>query len=132
EPAQVAFAVGDDLSVVRAFVAGRAEDAGLAAGRTMDLVLAVDEVAANSIRYGGGLGTLRIWRDDDGLVCEVRDRGRIEAPLVGRERPSLEREGGWGLWIVNQLCDLVQLRTFADGSVVRLPVRLTSPEPRPE
>lgn len=124
EPAQVAFAAGDDLSVVRAFVAQRAESAGLAAGRTMDLVLAVDEVAANSIRYGGGLGTLRIWREDDVLVCEVRDRGRIEAPLVGRERPSPEREGGWGLWIVNQLCDLVQLRTFADGSVARLHMRV--------
>jgi len=124
-PAEIAFAAGDDLSIVRAFVARRAEDAGLAAERAMDLVLAVDEVAANSVRYGGGLGTLRVWRDADALFCEVRDRGRIAAPLVGRQRPSLESEGGWGLWIVNQLCDLVQLRTFADGSVVRLHMRLS-------
>ena len=124
-PAEVAFAAGDDLGVVRAFVTGRAERAGLGADRTRDLVLAVDEVAANTIRYGRGLGTLRIWRDADMLLCEVRDRGQIDAPLVGRVRPSVEHEGGWGLWIVNQLCDLVQLRTSANGSVVRLHMRLT-------
>jgi len=28
--------------------------------------------------------------------------------------------GGHGLWLVNQLCDLVQMRTFASGSVVRV------------
>jgi hypothetical protein len=37
------------------------------------LVLAVDEVATNSLRHGGGRGTLRIWRDADAVVCEVRD-----------------------------------------------------------
>jgi hypothetical protein len=48
--------------------------------RPPDLVLAVDEVAANSLRHGGGRG----------------------------------------LWMVNQLCDLVQLRTLPAGAVVRL------------
>jgi len=123
-PAEIAFASGDDLGAVRAFVANRAENAGLGAERTMDLVLAVDEVAANSIHHGGGLGALRIWTDDDVLVCEIRDHGRLAAPLVGRERPSPESEGGWGLWIVNSLCDLVQLRTFDNGSVARLHMRL--------
>ena len=31
--------------------------------------------------------------------------------------------GGWGLWLANQLCDLVQLRTLPDGNVVRLHLR---------
>jgi hypothetical protein len=31
--------------------------------------------------------------------------------------------GGRGLWIANQLCELVQVRTFLTGSVVRLHVR---------
>ena len=35
------------------------------------------------------------------MVCEVPDGGR-------------------GLWMVNQLCDLVQRRTLAAGAVVRL------------
>ena len=84
----------------------------------------VHEVVSNSIRHGGGAGTLHLWRDDDALVCEVRDGGRIDDPLVGRERPEFGRAGGRGLWLANQLCDLVQVRSFSDGSVVRLHVRL--------
>jgi hypothetical protein len=40
--------------------------------------------------------------------------------MAGRERPTSERDGGRGLWMVNQLCDLVQLRSFPDGAAVRL------------
>jgi hypothetical protein len=35
-----------------------------------------------------------------------------------------DREDGFGLWLVNQLCDLVQIRTFAKGTVVRLQMAL--------
>ena len=42
----------------------------------------------NSLRHGGGRGTLRIWRDTGALV--------------------------------NQLCDLIQLRSFPDGAAVRM------------
>ena len=87
-------------------------------------MLAVDEVATNSLRHGGGRGTLRIWRDEGALVCEVRDAGRIEDPMVGRERPAVDRDGGRGLGMVHQLCDLVQLRSFPNGAVVRLHVYL--------
>ena len=48
------------------------------------------EVATNSIRHGGGEGTLRVWHEDDMVVCEVRDRGRLDQPLAGRARPELE------------------------------------------
>ena len=37
--------------------------AGLGQSRREDLVLAVDELATNSVRHGGGRGILRIWRD---------------------------------------------------------------------
>ena len=84
------------------------------------LVLAVNEVATNSVVHGGGGGILRIWTEGDVLVCEVRDRGVIDDPLVGRERPLVNAAGGCGLWLANQLCDLVQVRSFAGGSVVRL------------
>ena len=92
--------------------------------RAGDLVLATHEVATNSIRHGGGEGTLRVWHDDGMVICEVRDRGRIDQPLAGRARPALGHgQGGWGLWLANQLCDLVQLRTLPDGNVVRLHLR---------
>jgi len=112
------------LAELRELVAGHAAAAGLDPARAADLVLAVDEVATNSLRHGGGRGTLRLWREEGVLVCEVRDAGRIEDPMAGRERPALDRDGGRGLWMVNQLCDLVQLRSVPGGSVVRLHVYL--------
>jgi anti-sigma regulatory factor (Ser/Thr protein kinase) len=112
------------LADLRGLVARHAAAAGLDPDRTADLVLAADEVASNSLRHGGGHGILRIWREEGALVCEVRDAGRIEDPLAGRERPALDRDGGRGLWMVNQLCDLVQLRLFPSGAVVRLHVYL--------
>ena len=80
----------------------------------------MDEVASNSVTHGGGGGTLRVWLEEDTLVCEVRDRGIIDVPLAGRERPEPGQLGGYGLWLANLLCDLVQVRSFPDGSVVRL------------
>ena len=86
-----------------------------------DLVLSAHEIATNSIRHGGGSGVLHVWREQDTLICDVRDRGHIaRQPLVGRVRPELGATGGWGLWLANQLCDLVQLRELPEGSVVRL------------
>jgi anti-sigma regulatory factor (Ser/Thr protein kinase) len=111
------------LGVVRHVVAERATAAGLSEKRAGDLVLAVNEVATNSVMYGGGQGVLRIWCEPDAMICEVSDGGAIVDPLAGRERPPDGHLGGHGLWLCNQLCDLVQIRSFADGAVVRLHMR---------
>jgi anti-sigma regulatory factor (Ser/Thr protein kinase) len=108
------------LAALRGLVARRAREAGLGAERTGDLLFAVNEVATNSVRHAGGEGRLRVWREPDRLVCEVRDGGRIDEPLVGRRRPERGQLGGYGLWVVHQLCDLVQMRRSPDGNVVRL------------
>ena len=88
--------------------------------RGHDLVLAVAELAANSIRHGGGRGILRIWNDAGAVIAEIRDRGRIEDPLAGRHAPGSEQLGGRGLWIANAVCDLVQVRSGPQGTAVRL------------
>lgn len=107
----------DDL---RRFVFLQASALGLVAPRTEGLVLAANEAATNSVRHGGGRGTLRMWNDGRSVICEVRDRGRIADPLVGRRRPRPGQESGLGLWIVNQICDLVQIRADAQGTIVRV------------
>jgi anti-sigma regulatory factor (Ser/Thr protein kinase) len=104
------------LSIVRQMVVHQASAAGLAPERTSDLVLAVNELAANSVNYGGGGGTLRIWRSDATLVCEVRDAGRLHDPLAGRCNPTPTQLSGRGLWLANQLCDLVQIRSLGEGA----------------
>lgn len=126
EPPADAHELGFDattLGGVRSFTLGYARDAGLSRRRCEDLVIAVNELASNSVRHGGGSGVLRIWRELAGVVAEVSDRGRIDWPLAGREQPGSGQIGGHGLWLVNQLCDLMQMRTFPDGSVVRIHVR---------
>ncbi len=120
---ELAFAHGE-LAEVRQTVAGWASANALAAERTEELVLAVDELASNSIRHGGGVGMLRWWREGETLLCEVRDAGWIQAPLVGRVRPNIYSSSGRGVWLVNQLCDLVQIRSAPAGSVVRVHMRL--------
>jgi anti-sigma regulatory factor (Ser/Thr protein kinase) len=109
-----------NLAELRAAVGAAADQAGLDPRRRADLVLAVSEIAANSLIHGGGHGLLRIWPQDGGVVCEVRDRGVIEDSLVGRRRPGPDQIGGWGVWIAHQICDLVQLRTGPEGTIVRL------------
>ena len=83
-------------------------------------MLAVSEIAANSACHRDGSGTFAVWITDASVICEVRDRGRIEHPLAGRLRPGPDQPGGRGLWLANQLCDLVQIRVTARGSTVRL------------
>jgi anti-sigma regulatory factor (Ser/Thr protein kinase) len=112
------------LDALRTFVAARTSAAELDEERRTDLVLAVNELATNSVRHAGGQGVLRMWRANGALICEVADRGAIVEPLAGRRRPTAGQIGGHGLWLVNQLCDLVQVRAFADGGVVRVHMRL--------
>ena len=110
------------LHALRLFVATRASDTRLSPLRAEDAVLAVNELASNSVRHGGGSGLLCTWVDDDTLIAEVSDRGHMDRPLAGREQPSSGQIGGHGLWLVNQLRDLVQMRTYPTGSVVRVHV----------
>ncbi len=109
-----------DLARVRRFVAACAERGHLGEDARGDLVLAVSELAANSVQYGGGGGRCRVWSEGDMMLCEVSDSGHITSPLVGRVRPTPEQIGGRGLWVVNQLCELVQIRSGEDGTVVRI------------
>jgi anti-sigma regulatory factor (Ser/Thr protein kinase) len=108
------------LAAVRQYVHLRAADAGLSPRRSEDLLLAVNEVATNSLRHAEGWGVIRVWEEPQALICEVHDAGLFDNPLAGRERPVPEQIGGFGLWLSNQVCDLVQIRSTAVGTVVRL------------
>ncbi|HEU4492066.1 MAG TPA: sensor histidine kinase [Jiangellales bacterium] len=114
------------LRHVRTLVASTAERFGMDPARTADLVVAVNEVTTNSVTHAGGQGHLRLWRDGRSLVCEVCDRGRLDEPLAGRRRPPAGSLGGRGLWLANQLCDLVQIRCYESGTVVRLHMGITT------
>ena len=111
-----------DLGPARRLVADHARRAGLGGERTVDLVLAVHEIAANTIRHTTGRGVLHVWPTPEEIVCQVDDQGEITDPLAGRVRHGPD-DRGHGLWLVNQVCDLVELRTGPAGTTVRMHMR---------
>lgn len=109
-----------DLRGVRESVGRWALAAGLEAARRDDLTLVMHEIASNSVRHGGGAGTLRIWREPGDLVVEISDAGQLEDALAGRWRTAETEVGGRGLWLAQQMADLVQIRRSPAGTTVRV------------
>jgi len=117
-----ALAYTADLTPVRQLVERYARLAGLGAERTVDLVLAANEIAANTIRHTAGGGVIHLWHTAAEVLCEVHDSGRITDPMAGRVRYGPDARGH-GLWLVNQVCDLVELRSGDEGTTVRMHMR---------
>jgi len=117
------FTCHSDLASVRSLVSEEARRAGMEADKINDLRLAVNEVATNTLAHTDGPGFLRIWRQEAALVCEVRDTGHISDPLVGRRRMPADSDHGHGLMLVNDVCDLVQIKQDPAATTVRLHMR---------
>lgn len=88
--------------------------------RITDVLIAVSELAGNSIAYAGGSGTLLCWQTNSSLIYEVRDSGRISDVLAGRVPPAWDEESGRGLLVANLLSDLLQVTSGPSGTVVRM------------
>ncbi len=120
----VSYTYTTDLAAIRAVVHRYAIQAGLTEARAIDLTLAVSEVAANTVKHAKSPGSLKIWYDAKEIVCQVHDEGIITDPLAGRRQPSLDASGGHGLWIVNQVCDQVEILSDKMGTTIRLHMTL--------
>ncbi|WP_229758930.1 sensor histidine kinase [Peterkaempfera bronchialis] len=117
---RMAYSAGG-LAEVRRWLDAWLAGTGLDRRRRGDLVLAVGEATGNSVVHGGGSGVLRVWPEEGGVVAEVRDTGWLRDPLAGRRRPGLaSADGGRGLWMIHQLCDLVEVRAGRTGLTLRL------------
>ena len=113
-----------NLAEVRKFTTARARRAGLPPGRVNDLVIAVAELAANTVVHTSGPGTLTLWITDDEVICQVQDQGQITDPRAGMIRPAPDAPGGGrGLWVVHQVCDRVEISTGQAGTTVRVHMR---------
>ena len=118
DPAVVTFDA-TRLSLARRSAADHARNAGMEVERTEDVKLTVGELAANSLRHGGGSGVLRMWTEAERWVCEVQDAGWISDPLAGRRPASHTQLGGRGLLMVNNLADLVRTYTRPGRTTIR-------------
>ena len=109
-----------DLGKLRHLTAEVGDRGGLAADRIADAVLAVNELASNSVEHGPGTGRLRLWTEGEPrLLAEVADRGRLAEPFPGMVHPSTSGPRGRGLWLASELCDVMEVWA-EDGTVVRL------------
>lgn len=119
EVARVGFGP-DDLRQVRETV--RAVASERIPDRVEDAVLAVHEIAVNSVVHGGGHGILRIEETPRALVFTVEDGdGTGSVPVMGRL--ATEATSGRGLWLAQQLSDELTIDTRP--SLTRVGVHLT-------
>jgi anti-sigma regulatory factor (Ser/Thr protein kinase) len=123
-PGAVSLAFTTDLAAVRALVRRRAQEAGLSEERAIDLVIAVGEVAANTVQHARTAGTIDIWSDTEEIVCQISDAGHINDPLAGSRAPEPGATTGYGLWMVNQVCDEVDLHSSESGTTIRMHMRI--------
>ncbi|MFJ8941447.1 anti-sigma factor RsbA family regulatory protein [Streptomyces sp. NPDC102365] len=107
------------LPAARDFVLAQARKRGTSEVRLQDLALVVAELTTNSVVHAGGTGTVRLWAEDEQIICQVQDFGRLADPLAGRRPADPGQIGGRGLLLVHCLSDLVRLHTDDAGTTIR-------------
>jgi hypothetical protein len=115
--------VSEDLSQMRRRIEASRAACALSRRQRGDFVLALNEAMTNALKYDAPPRAVRLWRSGPHVIGEVVGCGRIEDPLAGRRRPSPIATRGRGLWMVNQLCDLVQLRSTGCRTTLRMHMR---------
>jgi serine/threonine-protein kinase RsbW len=116
------------LAAVRETVKRFARAHGMAGERLDDLVLAVNELAINAVRHGGGRGTLGIWYEGGTVWCRVRDSGpgipeAVACRCATPEPPSHTAVEGRGLWLVHRMVATTVIETGPDGTTVTIAAR---------
>lgn len=113
-----------DLARLRLQVTRRAEDAGLCDPRLSDFVLAVHEVASNTVVHGGGKGRIHLAHTDEGLRCVIADSGPGLPPREPCGSAALpegdDAENGRGLWLAEALTDHFDVTAHEAGTTVTL------------
>ncbi|GIH95491.1 ATP-binding protein [Planobispora siamensis] len=117
-----------DLGALRGHVYSHAAMAGLSGERLDNLLIAANEAAINVLEHGGGHGTLSMRRDGSYLTVEVADSvGKLSPQDALRSRPATGASRGFGLWLMGELCDQVDIHQDDEGSRVCLSMRLNGP-----
>ncbi|MFC4121573.1 ATP-binding protein [Nonomuraea zeae] len=97
-----------DLALLRSQLHTFAIHAGLADDRAADLIIAINEAAANVLDHGAGTGVVTARHDSDGIWVEVVDPGgTLTADHLFLPAPSANALRGMGLRIIRRLCDEV-------------------------
>ena len=91
--------------------------------------VAIVEACLNAMEHGGGQVTVRLSGEDDGdrpcLVIEVEDHGNGFDPATAPRNSATQVLGcaskrGWGLTLIRELMDDVQIRSRPGQTLVRM------------
>jgi anti-sigma regulatory factor (Ser/Thr protein kinase) len=119
----------DGLYQIRAAVGAHAAELGLSAELANDVVIAVHELASNSVRHGPGCGRLLIWASPKALTCEVADGAAAlpaDSPAPPEPAPTGTAdlpwpvEAGHGLWLAGKVADRLTVQHDDQGSTVTI------------
>jgi anti-sigma regulatory factor (Ser/Thr protein kinase) len=108
-------------AAARRAVAQLAEGTGIDPSDVADFLVAASEAVTNATLHGRAPVELQAWSTRDRLVVCVRDRGAGPVnPLAGLDPVRRATLGGFGLWLIEQLCSQVGYRYDEHGFTVRL------------
>jgi MEDS: MEthanogen/methylotroph, DcmR Sensory domain len=112
-----------DLRGLRRFIVGSADAHGVAGDRADMLVLAVSEVGAYLKDRWPTSATVRTWEQPGAVVCDFRQPGAsLDDPFLGLRPAELVPGDGDGLWLANQICDWMDIRSDAGGCTIQLQI----------
>jgi serine/threonine-protein kinase RsbW len=122
----------EQLVVIRRELSTWLAPLGLTEEETADVVLAVDEAAANAVRhaYGAhesGVVELTLWTEPGTLSIEVVDHGSWRPPA-----PDPSRESGRGIPLMSTMSESVLIHYDGRGSRVLLRHRIHDEPGQPE
>jgi anti-sigma regulatory factor (Ser/Thr protein kinase) len=119
--------VPSTLRTARKLASCCARSAGASEELAQDVELAVSEALANAQRHGylGGIGPVdvKVGFDGKGLFFIIQDHGRsMPAPIPVPVRAPANRADGFGLYVIGQLMDSVEVipSQRGDGTAVRM------------
>lgn len=121
-----------EITELRHDVRRQAEAAGLLADALDDFVAAVNELATNAVRHGGGRGTARLKLQVDTLIADVSDNGAgFTGPLpVTAGPPAPDVPGGRGILLARRLTDTLLISNGPDGVTVTVTMCVSAPATR--
>ncbi|WP_052422481.1 ATP-binding protein [Nonomuraea candida] len=112
-----------DLGLVRSLLRIHAGHGELPLRRLEDLVLAVNEAVTNVLDHGGGAGTVTARTTGERIVVEILDvAGGLTHEHLAAAELDPTASHGYGLWMIQHLCDEVTLEQTAAGSLLTLAV----------
>src|SRR6266498_1159370 len=114
---------GGQIQPSGGFVASQAAAHGLSGERVKLLVYAASEAAGYLLEQGSQRLTVCLWTAAGQLTCQINGHAGLAGDaFAGLRPPAMEPRPGDGLWLAQQVCDLVEVRAHHTGCRILLQV----------